>query len=176
MKSRNSDKPQHPAVETDERFPSGPWVGFWIQHGMGKQKMSLSLTFIDGRVSGEGRDVVGRFNFVGNYDLTSGRVHMRKHYENAHSVGYDGANQGDGMWLWGVWHVGGDRGGFHLWPEGEDDPTQGRLRTVKELPIEQAGRRVILEPVEAALHADSKLRGDSPIEATGARLHSLAQE
>ena len=25
-------------LETDPRFPSGPWVGFWIQRGLGRRK------------------------------------------------------------------------------------------------------------------------------------------
>ncbi len=149
MSRRETDHRQPPAVETDERFPSGPWVGFWIQRGMGKQKMSLSLTFIDGHVTGEGRDVVGRFSFVGTYDLTNGHVRMTKYYQNAHNVEYEGANDGDGKWLWGVWEVGRDRGGFHLWPEGEDDPTQRRLRQKEEHSAPQSRRRVVLEPLEA---------------------------
>ena len=123
-----------PSAVTDERFPSGPWVGFWIQRGMGRQKMSLSLSFIAGKVTGSGCDVIGRFDFVGVYDLKTGRVQMTKHYEHAHRVQYIGANENDGMWLWGVWSVGGDWGGFHLWPEGEEDPTQRRLKAAKELP------------------------------------------
>jgi len=134
MNPHHPTKGHPPAVETDQRFPSGPWVGFWIQRGMGRQKMSLSLTFIDGRVSGSGADCIGRFDFNGTYELATGRVRMIKRYEEAHTVEYDGANQGDGMWLWGVWAVGWDRGGFHLWPEGEDDPTQQRLHRSKESP------------------------------------------
>jgi hypothetical protein len=122
-----------PAVENDPRFLSGPWVGFWIQHRLGKQRMSLSLAFVAGRVTGNGRDIVGRFAFDGTYDLKTGRVVMTKQYERAHRVDYDGTNQGDGMWLWGVWNIRTVRGGFHLWPEGEDDPTQGRLKAEKEL-------------------------------------------
>ena len=130
-----------PAVETDERFPSGPWVGFWIQRGWGKQKMRLSLTFNGGRVSGAGEDVVGRFSFHGMYDLATGRLVMAKQYEKAHGVVYDGANEGDGMWLWGVWSIGGERGGFHLWPEGEEEPTQRRLKAAKGLPKSQRLKR-----------------------------------
>ena len=37
---------KQPAVETDPRFLSGPWTGFWLQTGWGKQKMSLSLAFL----------------------------------------------------------------------------------------------------------------------------------
>jgi len=44
-----------------------------------------------------------------------------------------GANYGDGIWLWRVWNIRTVRGGFHLWPEGEDDPTQRQLRAEEEL-------------------------------------------
>ena len=72
------------AVEMDPRFPSGRWVGFWDQREWGSQQMSLSLSFINGHLQGSGRDMVGRFDFAGTYDLESGRVHMVKHYERAH--------------------------------------------------------------------------------------------
>jgi len=132
--SDTPDAKKPPAVETDPRFPSGPWVGFWIQRGLGKQPMSLSLAFVNGRVAGSGRDIIGQFDFSGNYDLKTGRVVMTKQYERAHRVAYDGANQNDGMWLWGTWTIGPDHGGWHLWPEGEDDPTQKHLKAEKELP------------------------------------------
>jgi hypothetical protein len=121
-------------TETDPRFPSGPWTGFWIQQPFGKQTMSLSLAFSEGRVTGTGRDIIGLFDFAGQYDLKTGKVQMIKQYHGAHRVLYDGANQGDGLWLWGIWTLRIYRGGFHLWPEGEDDPTQRRLRTQRELP------------------------------------------
>ena len=41
MKSSDSLKSLEQGIETDPRFPSGPWVGFWMQQGFGKQKMSL---------------------------------------------------------------------------------------------------------------------------------------
>jgi len=134
--SESSHEPirQPAAVETDPRFPSGPWTGFWIQRGWGKQRMSLSLAFAEGRVAGSGRDIVGKFEFTGTYDLKSGRVQMVKQYEQRHRVAYDGANQGDGVWLWGVWSIRSHRGGFHLWPEAEEDPTQRRARAAIEHP------------------------------------------
>jgi hypothetical protein len=118
--------------------------------------MSLSLAFADGRVCGSGRDMVGRFDFAGTYELESGRVKMVKQYEQAHRVAYDGANQNDGLWLWGVWKVGMDRGGFHLWPEGEDDPTQRRSAAERELP--KASRLRKGELVEAAGLAEGGAR------------------
>jgi hypothetical protein len=120
--------------EVDSRFPSGPWVGFWIQRSFGKQKMSLYLSFREGRVSGAGSDIIGRFTMQGTYDLNTGRCLLTKQYELAHRLEYDGANQGDELWLWGIWQLPGDRGGFHLWPKGQDDPTQRRSKATKRAP------------------------------------------
>jgi hypothetical protein len=88
-----------PTVETDTRFPSGPWMGFWIQRRLGKQQMSLSLAFVAGRVTGNGRDIVGCLAFDGTYDLKTGRVIMPKQYAKAHRVEYDGTNQDSGRTL-----------------------------------------------------------------------------
>lgn len=130
---------QQPAghEETDERFPSGPWKGFWLQRGLaGRQWMAgLHLRFAEGRVEGEGTDCVGDFVFSGSYDLRTGRVTMLKQYVGAHAVEYDGRNDNDGLWLWGLWRIRGfDSGGFHMWPAGVEDPTQRRLEAEEELP------------------------------------------
>ncbi|HET6246176.1 MAG TPA: hypothetical protein VFE47_00610 [Tepidisphaeraceae bacterium] len=140
-----SDNPR-PRSETDPRFPSGPWTGFWVQRGMGKQKMRLSLWFAGGKVGGSGADIVGRFSFDGRYDLKTGKCVMTKQYEHAHRIHYDGANEGDGMWLWGVWRVGPDRGGFHLWPEGEEDPTLRRDKAEREAPVDERKQVPVLVP------------------------------
>lgn len=128
-----SNKSTH---ETDPRFPSGPWVGFWIQRGFGKQKTSTILTFRDGRIDGAGGDIAGRFSFTGTYDLKTGRCKMDKQYFGGHLVKYDGVNEGEGLWLWGLWTLYGDRGGFHLWPEGENDPTEKRTSVELETPAD----------------------------------------
>jgi hypothetical protein len=125
-----SDGPSsRPTAETDPRFPSGPWVGFWIQRELGRQTMRLSLGFSAGKIIGAGVDIIGSFTFAGTYDLKSGRCLLTKRYHGGHSVDYDGVNEGEGLWLWGLWNIGAhSRGGFHLWPEGEEDPTQRRLK------------------------------------------------
>jgi len=48
-------------LETDSRFPSGPWVGYFLQKELppGKHGMELRLTFRRGVVTGEGRDLIG---------------------------------------------------------------------------------------------------------------------
>ena len=115
MKTKTSHRVQ---VETTTRFPSGQWTGFWLQPGLtGRQQMRLSLRFADGVVRGEGDDLVGKFSIWGRYNGQNGRVRLRKQYAGQHHVDYAGMNEGDGQWLWGLWHLGSDRGGFHIWPE-----------------------------------------------------------
>jgi hypothetical protein len=68
-----SDEKKHPAVETDPRFPSGEWKGFWLQRGLsGRQWMTLALEFRAGHLAGEGRDSVGEFFLRGDYSLDTG--------------------------------------------------------------------------------------------------------
>ncbi len=53
---------QTTTLETDPRFPSGPWTGFFLQKEIpGKHTMELRLTFRAGSMTGEGRDWVGPF-------------------------------------------------------------------------------------------------------------------
>ena len=133
-------EPTRIEIETDTRFPSGKWTGFWLQRFyVGRQYMALNLTFVNGVVRGEGVDRVGPFSIAGTYDLVTGNCTMTKAYAGAHSLSYEGRNEGDGQWIWGLWHIRAyDRGGFHIWPEGEDDPTGRKLRAEKELPAPPA--------------------------------------
>ena len=120
-------------LETDSRFPSGEWFGFYLQPSVSRdrRRMNLSLTFQTGAFTGEGKDGVGEFIIRGRYNLKSGEVTFHKHYVRQHSVFYRGWNEGKG--IWGIWeiglHAGGlDRGGFHIWPKGMADPTGEELR------------------------------------------------
>ena len=139
MKREQYD-PSQPA-EKDERFPSGPWTGFWLQPPLsGRQWMrDFWLHFFEGKVEGAGSDWVGEFIFRGTYELASGKCELIKTYLESHEVEYTGQNEGDGKWLWGVWQLrsGYDRGGFHMWPKGQADPTQQRLAEEVDVPVEQ---------------------------------------
>ncbi len=119
-------------LETDPRFPSGRWTGFFMQHVLtGRQTMTLDLTFQGGRLEARGRDVVGPFNFRGTYDTQDGRCRWTKHYDWKHNVAYTGVNEGQGIWgvweirlLWGLYL---DRGVFHIWPEGQPPSAEADL-------------------------------------------------
>ena len=104
---------------SDERFPSGPWVGFYTYTPANKHRMDLSLTFAGGRLRGEGLDDIGPFSVRGGYDSAAGECYWTKTYLGAHSVYYRGYREGTG--IWGRWELGRwSHGGFHIWPLGED--------------------------------------------------------
>ena len=98
-------------------YPSGRWDGFWVQRLWGRQAMTpFFLRFADGKVSGEGRDMVGRFTFSGSYDETTGAVRMVKQYIGKHQVLYVGQPDGEGS-IQGTWFIGNlDSGSFLLRP------------------------------------------------------------
>lgn len=138
---------QPPSVEVDPRFPSGEWKGFWLQKGFpGRQWMRLVMQFRDGLITGEGTDCVGQFVLYGAYKLEDGRCDIIKTYVGSHAVNYNGSNEGDGKWLWGLWKVHTETGGFHLWPKGEKDPTTSELAAEEPLPAKR-NVRLVLEPV-----------------------------
>jgi hypothetical protein len=126
-------------LETDPRFPSGPWTGFFLQREVpGRHMMELHLTFSEGELTGEGRDWVGAFIMRGKYSVMDGKCHWTKRYVGKHDVFYQGFNEGKGIWgRWEMTMFAGAmnlHGGFHIWPEGMADPTQQHLTESAELP------------------------------------------
>lgn len=92
-------------------YPSGDWQGYWEQGIWGRQPMTpFHLNFSDGQVSGDGRDVVGRFVMTGQYDESTGKIHLIKQYIGKHQVFYVGTPDGEGC-VHGTWHIGQDHSG-----------------------------------------------------------------
>src|SRR5436305_10821562 len=98
--------------------------------------MELNLTFRNGVLTGEGRDWVGPFTVRGRYGVLDGRCHWTKRYVGKHDVFYMGYNEGKG--IWGTWELisSGLRGGFHIWPEGMNEPSGPELRAAADLPVD----------------------------------------
>ena len=146
-------KPSKPTLlESDPRFPSGPWTGYFLQPGLpGRQLMELHLTFQQNQMTGDGRDCVGEFIVRGQYSLADGKCHWTKRYVGKHDVFYQGYNEGKG--IWGVWEipatreVAAMRGGFRIWPEGMSDPTGLHLTEKAEIP----------NPVEEAVETEERV-------------------
>lgn len=103
-------------LETDERFPSGPWCGFYLQPPSRQQfRTDLFLTFSDGLMTGDGTDPIGKFIIRGRYNVEDGKCRWLKTYLGQHEVFYDGYNEGRG--IWGLWEIPQmQRAGFHIWP------------------------------------------------------------
>ncbi|MBY0232795.1 MAG: hypothetical protein K2W96_26230 [Gemmataceae bacterium] len=140
-----------PATESDPRFPSGPWEGYWIQKEQpaGKHTTELRLAFGSGVMTGEGRDWVGAYTVAGAYDVATGRCQWVKSYTGKHSVKYEGYNEGKG--IWGGWSIeqAGYRlhGGFHIWPVGMPAPTDRTLAEEIDAPEEVREEKPGLVPV-----------------------------
>jgi hypothetical protein len=124
------------ASETDPRFPSGPWQGFFLMaHWPGRHTMELHLHFHKGVMTGEGRDMIGDFIIRGKYNINDGKCYWSKKYINKHDVFYQGYNEGKG--IWGVWEIPPDlRGGFHIWPTAMGDPTFPKLTETLDEPVQ----------------------------------------
>jgi hypothetical protein len=149
---------KHPA-ETDPRFPSGPWTGFFLQRAIpGKHRMELILAFSQNQIEGEGRDWVGNFILRGGYSLYDGKCYWTKRYLGKHDVFYKGYNEGKG--IWGTWEISSaefeyQQGGFHIWPEGMEDPTGSHLTEAAELPVKAPDQVPAQEPVVAPVGSKS---------------------
>lgn len=135
-------------LESDPRFPSGPWVGFFLQRERpGRHQMELLLTFQNGSMTGEGRDWVGAFVVHGRYCIEDGKCWWHKRYLGKHDVFYSGYNEGKG--IWGKWEIAAEQnmgarlhGGFHIWPKGIGDPTGSHLTEQADVPVDD--RRPVL--------------------------------
>jgi hypothetical protein len=128
-----SDEPR--LSETDDRFPSGPWTGFYHQWGT-QARQRLSLSFKAGVISGHGRDPAGDFSIRGSYHTDSGKAALVKIYPS-HQVEYDGHADGDG--IGGGWMIRydlglADRGQFRIWPDELAVPEHERLKAEEPAP------------------------------------------
>jgi hypothetical protein len=61
------------------------------------------LRFANGQVSGEGKDIIGKFTFSGEYDEQTGKVQLIKQYIGRHQVLYMGDPDGEGS-IQGTWY------------------------------------------------------------------------
>jgi hypothetical protein len=109
---------------SDFLFPSGPWTGFYNYRPGDRHRMELRPTFVNGNMSGDGIDDVGRFLIKGRYDAASRECYWTKTYVGAHDVFYRGFREGKG--IGGTWEITIQyHGGFHIWPRqaGEGEAT-----------------------------------------------------
>jgi len=120
--------------ETDPRFVSGRWIGFYLQPQIhyGRCWMQLFLRFSEGKIQGDGRDIAGSFFLRGKYNLESAEVWFHKTYNDWH-VYYKGRYARKA--ISGIWYLPVDSGDFVVWSVDNSDPTIRRLKAEAELPV-----------------------------------------
>ena len=124
-------------------FPSGRWTGFYNYRPGNRHRMDLHLSFVNGILSGEGCDDIGRFRIKGRYDASTRECYWTKFYIGAHDVFYRGFREGKG--IWGTWEITiRDHGGFHIWPRraGEvetEHQAEAETEPVDAIAVESAG-------------------------------------
>ena len=119
----------------EDEYTSGPWTGFYTYANGHRERMDLSLTFREGKVSGCGSDPVGPFRIGGGYDAGRSEVWWTKTYIGAHEVFYKGCRDARG--IWGTWEIhAGWKGGFHIWPRGEGEGAAEEAEAGVEAPVE----------------------------------------
>ncbi|MEZ5963254.1 MAG: hypothetical protein R3F56_05335 [Planctomycetota bacterium] len=130
------------APSDDDRFPSGPWTGFFLDpRHPGRHRMDLDLTFTRGKIGGGGADSVGAFTVFGRYS-DDGECRWTKEYP-AHDVVYRGFREGKG--IWGTWelqeHGRAVRGGFQIWPKGHGEGIAESVEAEAPAPLALAGSK-----------------------------------
>jgi hypothetical protein len=158
--------PEPPLEETDPRFPSGPWTGFFLmEHWPGRHQMELHLSFRQGVMTGEGRDRIGPFLIRGKYNLDDGKCHWTKRYIGRHDVAYQGFNEGKG--IWGLWEIPpSSKGGFHIWPEGMSDPTTPHMAEAIDAPAEAPAVPELAPELEVGVGVGAGVAEPEPVGAS----------
>jgi len=110
--------------ETDDRFPTGEWMGFYMQpDGRRRYRMDLFLEFVPNAITGRGTDAIGEFAIRGAYDAATARCEWTKQYVGGHGVEYTGVAGRRG--IVGRWSIPGQpaswSGPFFVWPRALGD-------------------------------------------------------
>ncbi len=124
-------------------FPSGPWVGFYNYSPGDRHRMQLHLSFVNGVLTGDGADDIGRFLIKGHYDANTRECYWTKSYIGRHDVFYRGFREGKG--IWGTWEITAfPHGGFHIWPRAQGGGEEEAETNTQEEPVDAVGTDVTL--------------------------------
>jgi hypothetical protein len=128
-------------------YPSGRWRGYWEQVFWGRQTMrELVLNFANGRIDGQGVDIIGRFTFTGEYDQ-HGQVVLIKRYLGKHEVLYRGRYDGEGT-IYGQWNIGEQwRGPFALSPENMQADAEEPILRIEAMPPRRREDHIVPEGI-----------------------------
>ena len=135
---------------SNDLFPSGPWTGFYNYRPGDRHGMDLQLTFINGSMTADGFDDVGRFLIKGRYDLTNKECYWTKSYVGAHDVFYRGFREGKG--IWGTWEIAHfDGGGFHIWPRQAGEGAQEASADEAKEPVDSIASEALTKTASGSV-------------------------
>jgi hypothetical protein len=116
--------------------------------------MDLQLTFINGSMTGDGIDDVGRFLIRGRYDPSDEECYWTKSYVGAHDVFYRGFREGRG--IWGTWEITNfARGGFHIWPRQAGEGGQEAASAEAEDPVDAVASEALTKTAGGSAISDT---------------------
>ena len=84
-----------------DKLYSGKWTGRWFQ-GNANGEMTLDLTVVNNKISGNGTDVTGNFTIRGTVDEDD--IQFDKQYIGKHLVSYKGSST-NGKKYKGTWDI-----------------------------------------------------------------------
>jgi hypothetical protein len=132
------DASPHDQLETDSRFPTGPWKGYYIQFGQ-RGWQQLNLSFSGGKIEGTALDKGGEADVHGTYDLSTGTVNLVKIYYY-HKVEYRGDVRDKGIrgGFMIRYPLAIDTGDFYIWPDTNPDGADS-MKTAASVSNQQKG-------------------------------------
>lgn len=138
--------------ELDDRFPTGEWVGFFIQPGSPRRYgMELFLEFADGNVAGGGKDLIAEFAITGDYEIDTGSCSWKKQYLGMHRVIYTGQASSGG--IIGSWVIPDNppswTGPYFVWPRAMGDLSARFEQALLDVEFSGPIKTTLVEPVLA---------------------------
>jgi hypothetical protein len=145
-------KGTHQKRMSDFNSKSGPWHGWSIQEEV-RISERMKLTIRNNTIEGEGSDMDGEFELVGNYDPKAERVTLTRRYhrttepsQSGVGIPYDYDGTWDGNFISGRWHPRANPyygGEFEMWPATD--------QTLEELSLDA----IIKEPLALPIGPNS---------------------
>ena len=139
---------------SNDLFPSGLWTGFYNYYPGDRHRMDLQLMFVNGSMTDDGVDDVGRFLIRGRYDPDNKECYWTKSYVGAHDVFYRGFREGKGIWrTWEITHLA--RGGFHIWPRQAGEGGQEAASAEAEEPVDAIASEALTKTASGSARSDT---------------------
>jgi len=85
---------------------SGKYNGFYVQNGI-QYSMGVIFYFNNGKINGDGNDIVGNFTFNGTYDSYNKIYMIKKYNQKGNTIEYSGIYMPQETKITGAWNFPG---------------------------------------------------------------------